>query len=68
MREGFIVLANIKEIRQRDLSELRRIIERLKKTIVALDGDMIGAGEEFLVLTPAFARIYRGEVKQEKEE
>jgi len=60
LREGYIVFASIKEIKQRDLSELKRVVEKLKKTIVAMDGDMIGAGEDFLVLTPSFARVYRG--------
>jgi len=60
LREGFIVFASIKEVKNRDLSELKRIIAKLKKTIIAMGGDMVGAGEDFLVLTPNFARVYRG--------
>ncbi len=61
LREGYIVFLKIKEVKQRDLSELKRIIERLKKTVLAMNGDMVGVDEDFLVITPSTAGIYRGE-------
>jgi SepF-like predicted cell division protein (DUF552 family) len=60
MREGNIVFLNIDGLRRRDLGELKRAVEKLKKTIAAMDGDIIGVDEGFLILTPRFARIHRG--------
>jgi len=60
LREGSIVFLNIGELRRRDLSELKRSVEKLKKTCAAMDGDIIGVDEDFLILTPKFARIHRG--------
>lgn len=65
LREGNIVFLKIKEARDKDLAELKRIVDRLKKTCMAMDGDIIGVDENFLVLTPNFAKIYRG-VEEEK--
>jgi SepF-like predicted cell division protein (DUF552 family) len=65
LREGNIVFLRIKEAKDRDLAELKRIVDRLKKTCIAMDGDIIGVDENFLVLTPNFAKIYRG-VEEEK--
>ena len=42
------------------LIELKRAVDKLKKTCVAMDGDIIGVDEDFLVLTPNYAKIWRG--------
>jgi SepF-like predicted cell division protein (DUF552 family) len=60
IREGNIVFLKISELRQKDLNELKRAVEKLKKTAGAIDGDIIGVDESFLILTPSFARIHRG--------
>jgi len=60
IREGNIVFLKIKSLRQKDLSELKRSVEKLKKTATAMDGDIIGVDEDFLVLTPKHAKIFRG--------
>lgn len=60
LREGNIIFLNIGGLRRRDLSELKRSVEKLKKTVAAMDGDIIGVDEDFLILTPKFARIHRG--------
>jgi len=60
LREGSIIFLRIKELRQKDLTELKRSVDKLKKTCAAMDGDIIGVDEDFLVLTPNFARIFRG--------
>ncbi len=69
LREGStIALVNIKELKDKDLVELKRAINKLKKTTDALDGDIAGFGEDYIVVTPAFAEVYRGEKKKSKEE
>lgn len=60
VREGSIVFLKIKGLRQRDLNELKRSVEKLKKTCTAMSGDIVGVDEDFLVLTPDYAKIFRG--------
>ena len=60
LREGAVVFLKIKELRDRDISELKRSIDRLRKTCMAMNGDIVGVDEDFIILTPSYARIFRG--------
>jgi SepF-like predicted cell division protein (DUF552 family) len=60
LREGNIVFLRIKELREKDISELQRAVNKLRKTCAAMDGDIVGVSEDYLILTPSFARVYRG--------
>ena len=60
-----IVLVNIKPLKDKDMVELKRVINKLKKTTDAIDGQLAGFGEDFLVITPAFAEIYRSSATAE---
>ncbi len=60
LRDGHtIALVNIKPLKDKDLVELKRAINKLKKTCDAIEGDIAGFGDDYLVVTPAFAQIYR---------
>ncbi len=60
LREGqTIALVNIKPLKDKDLVELKRAINKLKKTCDAIEGDIAGFGDDYIVATPSFARIYR---------
>jgi len=59
LREGNIVFARIKTLKDKDISELKRAIERLRKTVTALNGDIAGVDEDYIVATPNFARVDR---------
>ena len=60
LREGYtIALVNIKPLKDKDLVELKRAVNKLKKTTDAIEGDIAGFGEDFIVITPSFAHIYR---------
>lgn len=59
VRDGNVVFLNIKDLRQKDINELKRTVDRLKKTIVANNGDIVGVDEDFLILTPSFAKVLR---------
>lgn len=66
LREGrTIALVNIRPLKDRDLVELKRAVNKLKKTADAVNGEIAGFGEDYLVITPSFATIYR--TKQTKE-
>lgn len=69
LREGYtIALINIKPIRDRDIVELKRAINKLKKTCDAIEGDIAGFGEDWIVVTPSFAQVYRTTETEEVKE
>lgn len=60
LREGHtIALVNIRPLRDKDLVELKRAINKLKKTCDAIGGDIAGFSEDWLVVAPSFVSIYR---------
>src|SRR5574342_820832 len=60
LREGHtIALINIKPLKDKDLVELKRAINKLKKTCDAIEGDIAGFGEDWIAVVPSFASIYR---------
>lgn len=70
LREGHtIALINIKPLKDKDLVELKRAINKLKKTCDAIEGDIAGFGENWIAAVPSFAYIYRGQkgAKEEKK-
>jgi SepF-like predicted cell division protein (DUF552 family) len=71
LREGMtIALINIKQLKERDIVELKRAVNKLKKTCDAIEGDIAGFGEDWIVVTPSFAQIHRtgeSEVVSEEE-
>jgi SepF-like predicted cell division protein (DUF552 family) len=66
-----IALVNIKPLKNKDLVELKRAINKLKKTCDAIEGEIAGFGDDYLIVTPSFATIYRSKdvasVKEEAE-
>ena len=68
LREGYtIALVNIKPLKEKDLVELKRAINKLKKTTDALEGDIAGFGDNWIAAVPSFAHIHRHKVKEETE-
>ncbi len=67
LRAGNVIaLINIKPLKDKDLIELKRAINKLKKTTDAIEGDIAGFGEDYIVVTPAHVKVYRKE--EEKDE
>ncbi len=66
LREGTtIALVNIKPLKEKDVVELKRAISKLKKTCEAIEGDVAGFGEDYIVAVPFFAKIFRNKVREE---
>ena len=60
IREGSTIsILNIAPLKEKDVSELKRAIDKLKKTIEANEGDIAGFGENWLKATPSFAKVWR---------
>jgi SepF-like predicted cell division protein (DUF552 family) len=69
VREGFTIsILNIEPLKDKDLTELKRAIDKIKKTVEANDGDIAGFGENFLVVTPSFAKVWRAAKKEAASE
>lgn len=62
LREGYtICLINIRPLREKDMVELKRAINKIKKTCEAVDGDIAGFGDDYIVVVPSFAEIHKNE-------
>ncbi|MDK2849947.1 MAG: hypothetical protein PWP03_196 [Candidatus Woesearchaeota archaeon] len=60
LREGNVIaLINIRPLKEKDQMEVKRAVVKIKKTVDAIDGDIAGFGEDYLVATPPFARVER---------
>lgn len=64
VRDGTILLVKTKDLRDKDMSELRRALERVKKTCLAIDGDIAGIGEDWVIVAPNIAKIHREKVEE----
>ncbi|MBR9705203.1 cell division protein SepF [Candidatus Pacearchaeota archaeon] len=66
LREGYtIAVIDIKQLRQKDVIELKRAISKIKKTADALEGNIAGFGENMIIVTPSFADIYKPSVPKQ---
>jgi len=69
LREGrTIALVNIKPLKDKDLVELKRAINKLKKTSDAIEGDIAGFGDNWIAAVPSFAHIHRHKKEEPKKE
>lgn len=60
MRTGnTIALINIRPLKEKDISELKRAVEKLRKTCDALEGEIAGFTENLIIATPAKAKIHK---------
>jgi SepF-like predicted cell division protein (DUF552 family) len=59
VRDGGIMLVKIRDLRTKDVSELKRAVERVKKTCLAIDGDIAGVGEDWIVVCGHGAKVHR---------
>ena len=60
LRHGYtIAILNIKPLRDSDTVDLQRAISKLKKTGEAVNGDIAGLGEDYIIATPERVSITR---------
>ncbi len=59
LRNGDIVWVNIRPLKEKDMTDLKRAIDRIKKTVRSIEGDVAGIDEDWLVATPEYAHIHR---------
>ena len=59
VRDGIMMLVKIKDLKSKDMEELKRSVEKVRRTCLAVNGDIAGLGDDWLVVTPASARVHR---------
>ena len=59
IREGKGLFVKIKEFKERDVNELERALEKVKRTCLAVEGDIAGIGDDWIICTPKNAKIHR---------
>lgn len=59
LRNDHVVWINIAPLKDKDMTDLKRAVKRLKKTVKNIDGDMAGVDEDWIVACPGYARIER---------
>src|SRR3989338_338651 len=65
LRDGHtIALINIRPLKDKDLVELKRAINKLKKTCDAIEGDIAGFGDDWIAAVPQFAKIHRAKKEE----
>ncbi len=63
-----VALVNIKPLKDKDMIELKRAINKLKKTCEAINGDIAGFGDDWIVVAPGFAQIHRSKAHVDEAE
>jgi SepF-like predicted cell division protein (DUF552 family) len=59
VRNGSLVFLKIKTLKEKDLGELKRAVEKLKRTVLAQNGDIVGVEQDWLILAPEHAKVER---------
>ena len=59
IRKGTVVFLKIKDMKEKDMGELKRAVEKLKKIVSANNGDIAGVEQDWLIITPEFAVVER---------
>ena len=57
VRDGTLVFLRIKELKEKDIGELKRAVEKLKRTVLAQNGEIIGVEQDWLILAPEHAKV-----------
>ena len=61
IREGNILVVKIRDLKAKDMEELKRSVDKLSKTCMAIGGDIAGLGDDWLIVPPTTAKIHREE-------
>lgn len=66
LRNNHIVWVNIQPLKNKAMTDLKRAVKRLKKTVKSINGDMAGVDEEWIIASPEYAEIARSSDKVEE--
>jgi len=58
---GSVVFIRIKELKEKNMDELKNAINKIKTSTAMFKGDVVGVGDEWIILTPPTVEIKRGD-------
>lgn len=59
VRKGNIIFLKIRGLKEKDIGELKRAVEKLKKAVIANNGDIVGIEQDWLILAPDTLAVER---------
>src|SRR3989338_5592794 len=59
VRDGSVIFLKIKALKEKDIGELKRAVDKLKKTVLAQNGYIVGVEQDWLLISPEFAVVHR---------
>ena len=59
VKDGHIVLAHIKGLRETNMEELKQSIGKIRTYTANMNGDVVGVGDEWLIVAPSSVEIKR---------
>jgi len=62
-----ICLVNIRPLKEKDMIELKRSINKLKKTCEAIEGDIAGFDDDWIVIVPEYVSVYKPSLNDESQ-
>ena len=65
VRDGHIVIVRIKNLKDTNIEELKQCTSKMRNACESMNGDIIGVGNEWLLITPENIKITR---KQQETE
>ena len=60
IERNMIIIIRITPLPQKDVDDLRNVVESLYNSVTSLGGDMARLGEERIILTPPDVKIWHG--------
>lgn len=60
IKKHMILILRVTPLAQKDVEELRKVVEELYLYVQSVGGDIARLGEERIVITPPGVRIWRG--------
>ena len=61
VRDGYsICLIKVRSLREKDLTDLKRAISKIKRTCVAAQCDVVGIDENYIITVPDFVDVVKG--------
>ena len=63
LRDGYILLVKIRDLKKKNMSELKRAVSRIRKTAMALNGDIAGIGNNLMVIAPSSVKVERRKLR-----
>lgn len=59
LRNNKVIFLRIGELKKNNANEVKRSIDKLKKYIETIEGDIVGVGDDIVILAPKIVKIIR---------